>query len=124
MSARHLCPTCRREVKPTHGQTIPRHLDSAMIAACLSGGEPFYTTVDATPDIRDVRSTLTFPERYSELRYDMELPIWQVAKQLNYSIATLYRMLLRHNMTVPTELIKLVADERKASSTSILTHGR
>ncbi len=112
-TARHLCPTCRREVKPTRIQTIARHLDSALIDVCPSSGEPFDTTVQAEANIRDVRTTLAFPERYAELRYDMELPVWQVAKQLNYSLSTLYRMLLRYNMTPPSELISLVAETRK-----------
>lgn len=116
--SRFKCPVCKRDVKPTHGQTIARHLDNTRTETCRGGGEPFSIAIEDAEDpqsIHDVRTTLTFPERYSELRYDMALPIWQVAKQLNYTLSTLYRMLLRHNMTVPTELIGLVVDGRKSA---------
>lgn len=111
----HECPVCRRGVKATRSQTIPRHMDSALIDVCPGSGEPFDIAVDIPPNINGVRTTLTFPERYAELRYDMGLPIWQVAKKLGHSPASLYRMLLRYELTVPSELISMVADGRKAS---------
>lgn len=115
MSVHYKCPVCLRDVKPTRGQTIYNHLDSMRIATCPAGGEPFHITIEDHPNIHDMDTTLSFPERYAELRYDMALPIWQVAKQLNYTLATLYRMLLRHNIAPPSELISLVAGERKVS---------
>lgn len=111
---RHECPVCRKGVKPTHGDTIARHVDKAHIDTCPASGEPFRIAVEMniTRDIRAVQTTLSFPERYAELRYDMELPIWQVAKQMKLSLASLYRMLLRNNMTVPHELSELVQDTK------------
>lgn len=116
MITTHECPTCRKGVNATRIQTIPRHLDTALIDVCPSSGEPFYTTVEVPPNIHGERTTLTFPERYGELRYDMGLPIWQVAKKLGHSPASLYRMLLRYEMTVPSELVAFVtADGKKVS---------
>lgn len=46
----HLCPVCRRAVKPTTGRNIPAHLDSIREDVCPATGEPFRITLDLTPE--------------------------------------------------------------------------
>jgi len=51
---RWLCPTCRREVKPTTKGNIVAHLDSIRRDTCPSSGEPWRTTVLSDPEFRGV----------------------------------------------------------------------
>lgn len=51
---RTLCPTCRREVKPTIKGNIAGHLDSIRADTCPSSGEPFRTTIYSAPEYTNV----------------------------------------------------------------------
>ena len=46
----YLCPVCHREVKPTVGRNITRHMDSLRRDICPGGGEPLSSavTIDLT----------------------------------------------------------------------------
>lgn len=57
-------------------------------------------------------TTLTFPEQYRELRDDMALPDWQIAKRLGLSLSALERKLHRYNLPVGRALSEMVDDER------------
>ncbi|MCB1288442.1 MAG: hypothetical protein KDB47_12245, partial [Mycobacterium sp.] len=41
----YLCPVCHREVKPTVGRNITRHMDSLRRDICPGGGEPLSSAV-------------------------------------------------------------------------------
>lgn len=51
---RYLCPTCRREVRPTLKGNICGHLDSIRVGKCPSSFEPFYTAVRSDPEFQGV----------------------------------------------------------------------
>lgn len=59
-----------------------------------------------------VATTLTFPEEYRELKDDMALPDWQIARRLNLSMEALERKLHRYKLPVSRELAEMAEDER------------
>lgn len=56
----------------------------------------------------DRPTTLTYLERYAELRNDMGLPMWQVCQKLKLTPKSLYRMMLRDGAAIDPELLTLV----------------
>jgi hypothetical protein len=54
--ARHLCPICLREAKPTRGGNIYAHCDTNTIerATCPGSGQPWHITTTHTPEYQQV----------------------------------------------------------------------
>lgn len=63
-------------------------------------------------NIRELPSTLTFRERYEELR-TLGYQDWQIAKRLNMYLASLVTMLQRNELPVSEQLSMLADEERK-----------
>lgn len=59
-----------------------------------------------------VTTTLTFPEEYRELKDDMGLPDWQIARRLKLSMEALERKLHRYKLPVSRELAEMAEEER------------
>lgn len=59
-----------------------------------------------------IGTTLTFTERYDELRHALGYPDWQVAKRMGISLSSLERMLERYGRPIGEELRDLAREER------------
>lgn len=59
-----------------------------------------------------IGTTLTFTERYDELRHVLGYPDWEVAKRMGISLSSLERMLERYDRPISEELRDLAREER------------
>lgn len=59
-----------------------------------------------------MKTTLSFPEQYRELKDDMALPDWQIARKLGLRLEALERKLHRYKLPVSRALSEMVDDER------------
>ncbi|CAN3132274.1 hypothetical protein ACNUDN_30565 [Mycobacterium sp. smrl_JER01] len=59
-----------------------------------------------------MKTTLSFPEQYRELKGDMALPDWQIARKLGLRLEALERKLRRYKLPVSRALSEMVDDER------------
>ncbi|OKH62362.1 hypothetical protein EB74_16960 [Mycobacterium sp. SWH-M5] len=59
-----------------------------------------------------ITTTLSFLERYDELRGDLGLPDWQIAKKLGITLSSLERQLERYGRPVSDLLRELANEER------------
>ena len=57
-----------------------------------------------------IATTLTFLERYDELR-DLGVPDWQIAKRMGITAASLVRMLERYGRPIDRLLAEIAHDE-------------
>lgn len=53
---------------------------------------------------RQIGSTLSFLERYDEMRRDLELADWRIAERMNMTYSALERQLDRYGLPVSTDL--------------------
>lgn len=58
-----------------------------------------------------IATTLTFLERYDELR-DLGVPDWQIAKRMGLTLLSPVRMLERYDRPIPPLLREMADDER------------
>jgi len=52
--SRHVCPACRRELKPTVRGNIPNHFDSIREGTCPASGYPYRIMLERHPEFAGV----------------------------------------------------------------------